>query len=656
MAASDNFACVCRHIEYFYPTGKALAQIRGPPFKMAASTVNDSTQAPRRTTWLPYSLRWPVLAVFALYDIPLIIAIGLLYWKSVRNSGLVDDDGSSFLFFASRFLPTLLAVAYTLFATILLDDVKRTQAFARLASPSGASAASTLLHNPGPWWTSLWRSFPSKKDQRGFRAALFCSTVLYVLGILVLSPLSSALLVSQDVVTVNSASFARMSPATDVPLTAETKSTTYFRTISHTLQNVSTSAWINDDYFVIPFWPSSLNAPPLGQTLSTDTQTWQALTTVVMTELDCEPMNVDQMRWQLDKNEAASVILTSKSGSTYGVEFPAGYSNGLPYIATSGGASWSTLASFAIGNHGTNTPTAGVYSGSLVNSSGCSDTTELLFSMNSPLLQKTVDYDYVYSANQDWQIASSLCTHRYHQGEVVVTADLGQENTALSFDEADYMASRIPVESSLLDTPRFQELFLSRNWSYHFVNPSNVSPVNGGPAALLAAFYNNSMAAMMDDPGLVARASQLKQRFLGEVLQDALSFMTPNEDTDIVGTISTTSRRIVVISVMALTLSVTLALQLLLLCVVFFESRLSRRPLGLYSDPVSVISTASLVTRSADNVRAELEHVDSWSHKKTTSFTYQSRYKLEYGSLQILKGQDGQALEGRSAKRCNFPD
>lgn len=159
---------------------------------MAASIADAPTQPLGRATWLPYSLRWPAPAVFALYDIFLILAIGLLYWKSVRSSGLVDDDGSSSLFFASRFLPTLLAVAYSLVATILLDDVKRTEAFARLASPSGASAASTLLHSPGPWWTSFWRSFPNRKDQRKFSGTLFCATVLYVLGILVLSPFSSA--------------------------------------------------------------------------------------------------------------------------------------------------------------------------------------------------------------------------------------------------------------------------------------------------------------------------------------------------------------------------------------------------------------------------------------------------------------------------------
>ncbi len=377
---------------------------------------------------------------------------------------------------------------------------------------------------------------------------------------------------------------------------------------------------------------------------------------MVTTELDCEPMQVDQKRWQLDDDEAASVILTSSSGCTYGVEFPAGYSNGLPYIATSGGASWSTLSSFAIGNHGTNTPTAAIYSGNLVNSSDCSDTAELLFSMNTPLLQTTVRSNYIYSANQDWQIRGSLCNHRYYQGEALVTADLSQESTLLSFDEAEYTASRIPVESSFFDTASFQELFLTRNWSYHFVNPSSTSPVSGGPAALLAAFYNNSMVAMMDDPQLAARAAQLKQRFLGEVMQDALSSMAPTENTDIDGIISTTSRRIVVISVAALTLGVTLGLQLLLLFVVFFASRLSRRPFGLLSDPASAISATALVTRNGDDVRATLEHLDSESSEKSASFAGQSRYKLEDGSLQLLKGQNRHALDSESSKGTDGPD
>jgi hypothetical protein len=72
-------------------------------------------------------LRLSVLAAFGLYDIGLTVAVALLCWKSVKNSGLVNDDGSSALFFASMFLSTILAVAYVLVANIVLDDVKRTE-------------------------------------------------------------------------------------------------------------------------------------------------------------------------------------------------------------------------------------------------------------------------------------------------------------------------------------------------------------------------------------------------------------------------------------------------------------------------------------------------------------------------------------------------
>lgn len=92
----------------------------------------------------------------------------------------------------------------------------------------------------------------------------------------------------------DSTSFKRIGSTTNIPLASEVKSTTYFRTIAHTLQNVSTSAWITDDYYIMPFWPASLEAPPFGPILSTHAQTWQAVTTVVTSELDCQPMTVDR--------------------------------------------------------------------------------------------------------------------------------------------------------------------------------------------------------------------------------------------------------------------------------------------------------------------------------------------------------------------------
>ena len=259
-----------------------------------------------------------------MYDCALILAVALLYWKSDRNFGVIDDDGTSKRVFASRFVPTLLAVAYVLIATIVVDDVKRTEGFAQLASPSGALAKSTLLQNAGQWWACIWRSFPSRKNEHGMRWAMFYSVMVYVLGILVLSPFSSSFLVSKEVLVPQDISFRRVNlTASSTPLSLEAKQSSYFRTIAHSLQNVSTSAWITDRYFVLPFWPSTMDSAPLGPILSTEAQSWQAQTTVMTSDLICEPMKLERKAWSVSTVDTsainASVVLASESGCSYGI-------------------------------------------------------------------------------------------------------------------------------------------------------------------------------------------------------------------------------------------------------------------------------------------------------------------------------------------------
>jgi hypothetical protein len=77
-----------------------------------------------------------------------------------------------------------------------------------------------------------------------------------ILGFLAMSPLSSSLLSSQDVSVPKRVDFERMTPKADSALAMNAGRETYFRTIGHLLQNVSTSAWISDNYTILPFWPS----------------------------------------------------------------------------------------------------------------------------------------------------------------------------------------------------------------------------------------------------------------------------------------------------------------------------------------------------------------------------------------------------------------
>ena len=614
------------------------------PYTRVTSATDHSDASRASPTWLPYSLRWPSLLLFAVYDIALFLAVALLYWKSDRNFGLIDDDGTSSSVFASRFVPTLLAVVHVLTATIIVDDVKRTEAFAQLASPSGALAGNTLFQKPGQWWTCIWRSFPSRKKERGMRWAMLCSVFLYVLGILVLSPFSASLLIPKEVSIPQDILFNRINlEASRAPLPIEAKQSSYFRTIAHGLQNVSTSAWITDDFFVLPFWPSTIGSPPLGPILSNQVQSWQAQTTVMTSELVCEPLRLEHKAWSVDDSNSftfvnASMVL-SGSKCSYGIFFPypldenddPSYTYSLEDLATNGGSSWSTPSTLALGT-GSGYGSASIYNGRLINSTSCSG--EIILMSTNPINSDATGSDN--TPHHDFDALGYICSHAYYAADVKVTADLSQDNSILSFDKDDFRNKKRNIGTQHLDISKFQDLFLSKNWSYHLTSVVDGHPVVGGPTALLSSFYNFSMSAMMNDPSIVSRAAQMKQRYFGEVVKDAVSSL-PVMDTDTrVGTISTIRRRITVVSIAALTLSITLGLQLLLVFGTLLASRLSRRPLGLLEDPASALAAASLFKRdnNAGKSFLRLSHI---GEMQMMSLVSRNRYQLQQGSLRTLE-------------------
>ena len=603
-----------------------------------------------KTSWLPYSLRWPALLAFALYNSILIVAIVILYWTSSKNFGLVDDDGSSGVAFASRFVPTLLAVAYVLVATIVLDDVKRTEPFALLARPNGALAGFTLLRKTGQWWTCLARSFRNQKEDRDMRWTLLCSTLIYVLGILVLSPFSAALLSTKEVLVPQEIEFSHMVLGGPTgPLDLQATETSYFHTIAHSLQNVTTSAWVADDFFVFPFWPSTLDSAPLTPILSDEVQFWRAETTVLSTNLSCEPIKLGRKAWNVDRQDAntsfvnASIVLTSPSGCEYGIFLPWTYTydyddkiteaafDALYAMAKFGGSSWSAPPSIALAS-----PSNGavIYDGELVNSTSCSG--EMFFYMENPIHNDGGINSLVV---ENFKAAGHICKHEYHVADVEVTADLSVERSILTFDHEEWNKKKEPVQSAQFAVDQFQSLFLNPNWTYHLTNINASPPVVSGPAALLAAVHNFSMQHMIADPNILKTATAIKQRYLGEVVQDALSVRAEADNVSNVGQRFNVRRRVTAVGIAAVTLGLVLALQLALILGLYFASRASRRPLELFQDPASSLATAALLSGklAEEGTRPTLTSVKSLANSPIHACT---RYRLRANRLTPMQNDD----------------
>lgn len=245
--------------------------------------------------WYPFTLRWYFLVVPIFLSLLFGISSICLHFYSRQHDGLGRDDNSSMVLFAWRFLPTLIAVLYTQLTVIIFEDVKRTEPFARLArSPSaGATAYGTLLQTPKSWWAISYDIIFKRKLMGKTGWSLIAALIVHVLALIAISPLSSALLATEEVVVTKTFDFTRSSPAEGIQLPMNITRETYLRVMASLSRNVSTSAWTSDDSFTFPIWPSS-EEQQVGSSISSDQNSWQVEATTYSTAYSCSNMTLEK--------------------------------------------------------------------------------------------------------------------------------------------------------------------------------------------------------------------------------------------------------------------------------------------------------------------------------------------------------------------------
>lgn len=537
-----------------------------------------------RAEWLPITLRLQYLTTIIVLTIVILAAVVALHVSSKLHSGLGDDDGSSGIFFVSRFLPTLIAVCYVFSLSVILNDVKRTEPYARLSSPGGAPISNTLFYSPRAWWVTFYHSFPNKQRGQGFSFTMFCAALSFILGILIFSPFSSTFLVAQDVTFSQDRSFTQLSLSSELPIQAVASSTTYFRTIGNILQNVTTSAWITEKYAILPFWPLAQTPKPLGAFLSSQNEIWNAETLVVSTELKCEPLKLSDASLvdvPSNRQPVTSFRLTSDSGCRISMAFD--NSTGTTALAY-----WTAPSDFA--------PDDALES----NSTGCVGDEAMIFS--------TAPFSGNYSVAEpdpNVQAVGFLCSAEYYFANASVSVTVGPDESMISVDDQAYLRNRSPIPDSFLDVSGFQRLFLNKTaWPQRlFAGKESMEIL--GPGALLAASYEFSAKSLVQDQLLQSKVTKLKQRFLGEMMRDVFdsAVVSTEPQVSLSGQVLSNHRRIVVVPVVAITLEVVLSLNLILLLVTLMSSRLPRRPLELSADPATSIAVANLVCKESKTMQ-----------------------------------------------------
>ncbi|ETN41262.1 uncharacterized protein HMPREF1541_03197 [Cyphellophora europaea CBS 101466] len=540
---------------------------------------NPYRQVP--SSWVPYTLRKRFLAGFIAYTLVLGITTAVLHFISSKDMGLADEQNSTVVYVGSKFVPTLLAVLYLLLATMLLDDVKRTEAFARLSRREGAPADVSVFQHIDAWWSALFNSFPSRPKQRPVAWTMLSATLLFVLSFLVLSPFSSTLVESQDVVYRRNIQFARLPVSATSPLDAEPDATTYFRSISNILQNVSTSAWITNEYAIVPFWPHD-RAPPLGLSLGDESEYWTSETAVIASELSCE---------RLELTEKA--IVTGPDGyiqyPTITLSNPTCSYTLLSRTSSQTGTFWSNRQNLAAVAERMRLNLTAVQ---------CSEDSVLVSS--SPWQDS--DFEWV----PELRASGYACNNSYSTATLAVTAALEKGAVSFSFDKEQYQTRKMPLDDATFNVSAFTNVFYGASWGDYLVAASKSigerAPAEG-PAALATAIYEFNPLSVMDDTALMSKANKVQQRFMGELLHQAYTAKISQQADEVDGEITSQRRRLVVVPAVAILLEATLTLQLCLLVAVVWCSVNRHRPLGLEADPASVHPLAALITKDSDVAR-----------------------------------------------------
>ncbi|KUJ17961.1 uncharacterized protein LY89DRAFT_781079 [Mollisia scopiformis] len=573
----------------------------------------------RPCDWLPAALRWPFMTILLLVSFGLGILVLALTIVSARNSGLGSDQNTSIFLFGWRFTPTLFAVIYTLLLMAMVGEIKRTEPYARLSRPQGSSAASSLFFKPRAFWFDPFDSFSKQKNDRIRNWTLFWASIVYILGLLIVSPFSAALLSPAEVLITQDAQFSRLATSAASPMQLSTDDSVFFRTISSIILNTTTSAWLSNNYTVVPFWPSNLHSVPSGAALSANEEQWVGNTTVFQTSLQCDTMNLKQFsNYSLNSTaqynastivttNLTSFVLESEDGCSFGLSGLTPEYDGTGVIWSTGGGWWAAAPNFSY-------PLlwgAG-------NGSAADFTTETPIAINSSSQcgNRTMFFLATPESVQPYQAKGYICSSGYYSAILPVTVSNTGTSSSFKFDEQQFNRTKTPIPANVLNLTDFENTFLSQNWSTKFQPPdSSTNPVMtirpgiGGPLILVGAQNGFDIPAMIANPNLVDQGRQVKQRLLGESMQPIFQQIGTQQAEDIQGQIGVNEERIVVSLIIGTLLTVVLFMSTFMIGLVVYFTRLRKRPLNLYQNPTSTAAAASLI-RSEPSSRSIFEGLD----------------------------------------------
>ncbi|KAJ0168155.1 hypothetical protein CTA2_9293 [Colletotrichum tanaceti] len=254
------------------------------PFLLRRSKDSEcSLNTVHKHGWKPLTLSAPVLFSFAFVSFLLAVIIEVLAYQTRVKGGLAlsrsADDIPALANFCYLFLPTIVAVIYSLLWSWIDLDVKRMQPWLEMSRPEGATAArSIFLDYPYDFIAFV----PLRAAKRRHWAVFYAGTVMVMIFWLI-TPLQSAILGTGPVdirKTAMASTPQKLRPASEqiLPMDQSILNEGY----AITWLNQSYPPYTTADYTLLPFTVDS----DVKQTASTK---WTGSTTKYWTQLDCWP-------------------------------------------------------------------------------------------------------------------------------------------------------------------------------------------------------------------------------------------------------------------------------------------------------------------------------------------------------------------------------
>jgi hypothetical protein len=580
-------------------------------------------------------------------------------------------------------------VFFTQALVIAAEDVKRTEAFARMASSTPAPARFTLAYVPRVWWKNVFDA-SSRRRSGGHKGPILAfSSLAAGISILVISTFSSSVLTTKEILLRDNVQLQRHATKDNNTITLAPRRNTYFHTISGFLYNASTSIWVSDSYVILPFSPLA----DQDRTESFPDGVLEAQTMVMQLESSCLPMtmiektalNVSYSRaghyscdkdcvvaskgFKLRSEDGCEVQLQTRVAADEYISPGGGVTMYEDTLETYGGLFWTNMSSSYISwqnlvqEYGSTPPIESSGERTLkqwgrVFIYGLSDQChgrDLLL-VTPPWKSRSVPYnisntEYQKAYWNNFTASAEICAPTYYEADMPVTVSTTKGVSSVLFDASAFATQRRAVPKTMLDFDYLDDLSFRGSWSKYMTVPARLgddAEAFEGVSMLLGEHYALNLTSMIANKTLAPDASRLRSRFFGELVLSSFTDMDTPVFQNVTGKFTLAAKRIMVVTEVAITLAVLFCLATCYALGLIWSICTGRRPLHLKTDPSTAVGSMSLLNLNS-KLASQMRAFDRDQHRSIGDMLESSTYKVRAGAITEVDQNDAKACADPSA-------